>query len=393
MVLSKSAIIGIMALAIGGIGVWFVVESLVSRGWDPSPRSTRALGTAQQPAVPMVPKAGPNASSVSAPAPSAPTLEQLPTFSEEAAASTRELRPVEAQREALLEELHSYFALNAETIQKLAVIFGTSKYLGQGLPKVTVHPLSRAECLKTRENLRAIDTDALACGAKNMARVTSKTKGEGRQAAPICIDRFEFPNIPCEYPLTWVRSSAASEICQALGKRLCDAHEWEGACAGDLRPAEEEYFFGKPRFQAEYYSNLRRPVVWSYGPTKNHALCATGGLKSPKCFASGYSCGSNTYPAGSFPECKNVLGVYDLHGNAAEHMNMPNQPDEFTSKGGLGRTEMKGSWFVFQQKETHPDDCRWRAPDWHATDIEDPNSHHNYHLGFRCCKSLAPGSP
>jgi len=393
MVLSKSAIIGIMALAIGGVGVWFVVGSLASRGRNTGAQPVPALGTAKVLGVGIVPKTAHNVSSGSAPAPSAPTLEQLPTFSEEAAASTRELRPVEVQREALLEELRSYFALNAPTIQKLAAIFGTSKYLGQGLPKVTLHPLSRAECLKTRESLRATDADALACGAKNMARVTSKTKGEGKQVAPICIDRFEFPNIPCEYPLTWVRSSAASEICQALGKRLCDAHEWEGACAGDLRPTEEEYFFGKPRFQAEYYANLRRTLVWSYGPTKNHALCATGGLKSPECFASGYSCGSNTYPAGSFPECKSAFGVYDLNGNVAEHMNMPLKSEELTSKGGLGRTEMKGSWFIFQQKETHPDDCRWRALDWHGTDIKDPNSHHNYHLGFRCCKSLAPGSP
>ena len=37
--------------------------------------------------------------------------------------------------------------------------------------------------------------------------------------AKACIDQFEFPNIPCEYPVVWVKAEAA-EICQAQGKRL-----------------------------------------------------------------------------------------------------------------------------------------------------------------------------
>ena len=49
---------------------------------------------------------------------------------------------------------------------------------------------------------------------------------------------------------------------------------------------------------------------------------------------------------------------------------------------------MKGSWFIFGGYEAHEDDCRWRAPAWHATRIEHPLSHLNYHLGFRCCKDL-----
>jgi hypothetical protein len=49
---------------------------------------------------------------------------------------------------------------------------------------------------------------------------------------------------------------------------------------------------------------------------------------------------------------------------------------------------MKGSWFIFSGYEAHPDDCRWRAPDWHGTRLMDVRSHANYHLGFRCCKSV-----
>ena len=52
--------------------------------------------------------------------------------------------------------------------------------------------------------------------------------------AKVCIDQFEFPDIPCAYPVVWVKAREAAEICSAMGKRLCDAHEWEGACEGDL---------------------------------------------------------------------------------------------------------------------------------------------------------------
>jgi formylglycine-generating enzyme required for sulfatase activity len=80
--------------------------------------------------------------------------------------------------------------------------------------------------------------------------------------------------------------------------------------------------------------------------------------------------------------------VYDQHGNAAEHMNLPMKPEELGSRGGVGETEMKGSWFIFNQAPAHPDDCRFRAPGWHASRVDDPNSHRNYHLGFRCCRDV-----
>ena len=61
--------------------------------------------------------------------------------------------------------------------------------------------------------------------------------------AKSCIDIFEFPNIPCTYPVVWTRAQEAAQICAAVGKRICDAHEWEGACAGALEPPD--YFFGR----------------------------------------------------------------------------------------------------------------------------------------------------
>ena len=150
-----------------------------------------------------------------------------------------------------------------------------------------------------------------------------------------------------------------------------------------------EYAFGERRLMQEYLHNKEREVLWAYGKTKNHALCATGARKSPKCYTPSWElCGTNTYPAGAFPACASALGVYDLHGNAAEHMNLPLTPAELGSRGGSGETEMKGSWFIFNVEQAHEDDCRWRAPAWHATRIDADDSHRNYHLGFRCCRDV-----
>jgi hypothetical protein len=131
--------------------------------------------------------------------------------------------------------------------------------------------------------------------------------------------------------------------------------------------------------------------AWSYGPAYRKGVCAASSHKSAGCAGGGWGqCGSNTFPAGAFPDCHSSLQVYDLHGNAAEHMNLPLNAGQMASRGSteLGYTEMKGSWFIFDTYRAHEDWCRWRAPFWHGSRVMDAHSHHNYHLGFRCCKTL-----
>jgi formylglycine-generating enzyme required for sulfatase activity len=132
--------------------------------------------------------------------------------------------------------------------------------------------------------------------------------------------------------------------------------------------------------------------IWSYGDEYRKGVCAAASAKSPACDSGGWAaCGSNTYPTGSFADCHSELGVYDLNGNAAEHMNLPLDESQMASRGSreLGYTEMKGSWFIFDSFRAHPDQCRWRAPFWHGSRVLDAESHHNYHLGFRCCSTIA----
>ena len=71
-------------------------------------------------------------------------------------------------------------------------------------------------------------------------------------------------------------------------------------------------------------------------------------------------------------------------------MNLPTNAGEMASRGStvLGHTEMKGSWFVWDKIRAHEDWCRWRAPYWHGSRVMSSDSHANYHLSFRCCKSV-----
>ena len=190
-------------------------------------------------------------------------------------------------------------------------------------------------------------------------------------------------------------------ICAAEGERLCDAHEWEGACAGSLQPPDYRFDLARNQpadaaiHQMRIAHNLAHQAdkTWSYGPEYQRGICATGSFKTPGCPGGGWQlCGSNTYPTGDFPACHSPLDVYDLNGNAAEHMNLPLNEQQMSSRGSkeLGYTEMKGSWFIFDTYRAHEDWCRWRAPFWHGTRVMDPASHANYHLGFRCCKTIEP---
>ncbi|WP_438020616.1 SUMF1/EgtB/PvdO family nonheme iron enzyme [Sorangium sp. So ce315] len=321
-------------------------------------------------------------------APSRPTPERvtLTVDDEDIAPAT-----LDEQRRRLFGAMRRELALSDEAMRRVEEIFAASPVLGQGNPALSRHPMSRSECRRIRAIAGVEPAREPACGAPGMVPLFDPTRGQTAASARACIDQLEFPNIPCEYPVVHVRAREAALLCRAIGKRICDAHEWEGACAGALREPDVEYAWERPRHEASWHHNLLREKVWSYGPEKNHALCATGSARTPGCPGGGWDrCGSNTYPTGAFPACRSSLGVFDLHGNVAEHMSLPILPGELARHGDRGFTEMKGSWFAFSSMDVHADDCRWRAPAWHGTRLMSKSSHANYHLGFRCCKDVEP---
>jgi hypothetical protein len=302
----------------------------------------------------------------------------------------------------LLQQIQRVHGLSDEQATAVRKIFRESGYIGQGNPAITRHAMTPQQCEeKTGRPAVRYENPQFEkiCGGKYMAPLYDPAT-ETPQNARACIDRFEYPDIPCAYPVVWVRAREAALICQAMGKRMCDAHEWEGACAGALLPPDYRFDLAKgvppdaavERMREAHNAQASRAKVWSYGDHYEKGTCGCASVKTPDCNGGSWTgCGSNTYPSGSFPECVSKLGVYDLHGNAAEHMNLPLAASELASRGSreLGYTEMKGSWFIFDTYYAHPDWCRWRAPFWHGSRVMDPNSHRNYHLGFRCCKSLA----
>lgn len=302
---------------------------------------------------------------------------------------------LQQQNEVLFKQLQKVHGLTDSQINTVRGIFAKSPYIGQGNPVITRHPVTPAEC-RAKLSRKGVHYEnprfERICKAKFMAPLYDPGK-EKPEDAKACIDQFEFPDIPCTYPVVWVRAREAAEICWAMGKRLCDAHEWEGACAGCLEPPDYHFELGDiHRMRFAHNQAYSKSKSWSYGPEYQKGICATGSKKSPGCDGGGWTrCGSNTYPTGDFPACHSSLWVYDLNGNAAEHMNLPLNAKQMSSRGStvLGYTEMKGSWFVFDTIRAHPDWCRWRAPFWHGTRVMDPRSHANYHLGFRCCKTLA----
>jgi len=307
------------------------------------------------------------------------------------------------QNDRLFQELQSVHRLSDAQMARVREIFGRSGFIGQGNPAVAQHPATPDMCrARLRESGVSFRNERFEkiCGGPYMAPLYDPAR-ERPEDAKVCIDQFEFPNIPCTYPVVWVRAREAAEICEAIGERMCDAHEWEGACAGALQPPDYDFEAARglspeaaiSRLRALHNREYEPTKTWSYGPQYQRGICATGSSKSPGCQGGGWTkCGSNTYPTGYFPSCRSPLGVYDINGNAAEHMNLPLSPSQMASRGSreLGYTEMKGSWFIFDTYRAHEDWCRWRAPYWHGSRVMDPQSHSNYHLGFRCCKTLQP---
>lgn len=308
------------------------------------------------------------------------------------------------RNDALLRRVQEVHGLSDAQAAKLRAIFAGSRTMGQGNPAVTRHPMTPEACAARQKEAGLSFDDPESeriCGGRYMAPLYD-AKREKPADAKACIDRFEFPNIPCAYPVVWVRASEAAAVCAAEGKRLCDAHEWEGGCAGSLEEPDYRFDLARGKGASAAAGAMRQAhnrahaatKTWSYGPAYEAGTCAAASEKSAGCNGGDWArCGSNTYPSGAFPKCRSASGVYDINGNAAEHMNLPLDESQMASRGSttLGVTEMKGSWFIFDRYRAHEDWCRWRAPFWHGSRVKDPASHENYHLGFRCCKTVGGG--
>lgn len=250
--------------------------------------------------------------------------------------------------------------------------------ISQGNVAVAHHTISKRECLQGLQGVQ-LQTEAQRkqCGAPNMVPVYRH--GDPSKAA-FCIDIFEFPNRACELPIVWSSPAQASAICALEGKRLCTQPEWTTACKADpTGGADSMYAYGDELDLHVCNTNKSR------GDDKS---CRARTAKT-----AWDTCGTDTEPSGAFPKCRSRFGVYDLHGNVAEEMTR-------VAADGRAVSQLKGSAFFYvdvarkpgekqdpAKDETYPDHCGY-DPRWHVEPIASA-VHVNYHLGFRCCKSIA----
>ncbi len=247
--------------------------------------------------------------------------------------------------------------------------------MNQGNKLIARHTISKEQCLAGLQDLVLQTPEQREkCGAENMVPVWLKGK-----EAWFCIDVFEFPNKPCELPFVWTPPTYAKKVCELQGKRLCAQTEWNIACRGDPNGGDDQrYAYGNKVDIEICHTNLRHRTACNAHDAK-------------KAFD---TCTTDTEPSGSFPKCRSRFGVFDQHGNVAEVM--------MRREGDQVLTQLKGSaWFYNElvrepgepvpatttnKEGAYPDHCNF-DPRWHVEKLEEA-WHVNYHLGFRCCKSI-----
>ncbi|MDP9001820.1 MAG: SUMF1/EgtB/PvdO family nonheme iron enzyme [Myxococcota bacterium] len=282
-------------------------------------------------------------------------------------------------------------ALHDESPEALRALMGNAASLplpvgggpwriGQGNRAISRHAVGRRACVEgLHEVVLQTPAQRERCGQKNMVPIWDK--GASVDTARFCIDIFEFPNKACELPFVFVAPFQAKRICEAQAKRLCAQEEWNLACRGDPTGGPDR--------------------VYAYSDELDLTVCNTNKSRlgtSPLCDVSTNdkvwaTCGTHTEPSGAFPGCRSRFGVFDQHGNVAEIMTRLDPADREV------KSQLKGSAFFYvdvAEKPNapggywtrYPDHCAF-DPRWHVENIETA-AHMNYHLGFRCCKSLGP---
>jgi formylglycine-generating enzyme required for sulfatase activity len=160
-------------------------------------------------------------------------------------------------------------------------------------------------------------------------------------------------------PQGYVSRDQAAAACEASHKRLCSEAEWVTACRGD---PPRTYPYGDARRKGAcndagisplhvYYPEA--PTTYLPGPMNDPRLNQT----------------KNTVaPTGSFGDCTNGFGVFDMVGNLHEWV----MSATGTFRGGY-----------FQDTKINGEGCSYRTTA-HAP------GYHDYSTGFRCCADRTP---
>ncbi len=167
-------------------------------------------------------------------------------------------------------------------------------------------------------------------------------------------------------PNMYVSKEIAGQACANAGKRLCTEEEWVRACKG---PSSTQYPYGNDYAAGKCNTNHAEKyppgvVGWQQAipkeqfdpsdPRNGKAAVDVQGVRE----------------TGSFSECTNAYGVYDLVGNLAEAVSTPSS---------IGMALFKGSAFMRGGNNL---DCNNNIGAHAAT-------YTDYSFGFRCCATLS----
>ncbi len=166
-------------------------------------------------------------------------------------------------------------------------------------------------------------------------------------------------------PMNAAHLEEFEEACLAAGKHLCTAEEWFESCNG---PENSTYVWGNS-FERETCNNVN---------TFCDDYCIGNGIPLENCNLSdncGYSCGATSRvncfhvaPTGSFPDCTNAYGTYDVNGNVWEVVPVATEVD---SRGYMVRGGAFNCGGASDRLK-----CDFNAG-WEAL-----------YAGFRCCKPI-----
>ena len=162
-----------------------------------------------------------------------------------------------------------------------------------------------------------------------------------------------------QMPQGHISGIEGEQACQASGKRLCTAPEWEAACRG---PKGTDYPYGSAR-KNKTCNDDGRPLHPVAEVTKRLGLPADRmwyeGMDHPHI----NQLDNTLRKAGERSECTNAIGTYDMVGNLHEWIEDP----AGTFRGGF-----------YMDTQINGEGCNY-ATTAHS------KKYHDYSTGFRCC--------
>ena len=146
----------------------------------------------------------------------------------------------------------------------------------------------------------------------------------------VCVDAYEYPNVPDENPRDMVSQEQAASLCEQAGKHLCSLEEWQAACKG------------------------KDGTKYSYGSAYKQNKCNTNTKAAKR--------------SGRKEQCRSWWGMYDMNGNLWEWTSTASKehPNMFYVAGGAWNTN-NGSQCTEKKFSFYPQN-------------QYPS------VGFRCCK-------